>query len=614
MSDQSHEFEESIKLASTRRNFLKGAATTAAVAGVGGLTGACGQPAEQGAEQDPRSITSNLNEEESGEYNVTSLDIAHSERVLGLNFTEEEREQIVEAIGDQIQAMESIRALDRPNELAPAQVFDPRLPGQPYPGQDQSGPVTIAETAPDTLPSSETAIAFAPLSHLARWVETRQISSRELTELYLRRIEQHGAQLECFVTVLADLARQQADAADAEIAAGNYRGPLHGIPYGVKDLMDTEGIRTTWGATPYADRVAQRNAAVVNKLADAGAVLIGKTTCGALAYGDIWFGGRTRNPWNPNEGSSGSSAGSASATAAGLVGFSIGTETLGSIVSPSHRCGATGLRPTFGSVSRYGAMALCWSLDKIGPICRGVEDTVLVFAAITGEDSRDAGSLSRGFAYDGNTDIRDLRVGYLPGAYENASETDRNALQAARDMGLNLVEVDLPQRPYGAMVPYLVAEAAAAFQHLTLENLDDSMVWQDVQAWPNSFRTTHFLSAVDLINMDRFRREVMQIMDGLWRDSQGLDALIAPNFANGLLVITNFTGSPQLAVKGGFIDTPTRTIFGNVSEENEAERTWRVPETTSVFGPLFGEGPVLAIGRALERELDVRGEHPPLFT
>ncbi|RMF69563.1 MAG: amidase, partial [Alphaproteobacteria bacterium] len=408
-----------------------------------------------------------------------------------------------------------------------------------------------------------------------------------------------------------ELAMKEAAARDEETAKGRIRGPLHGIPYGLKDLVDTAGIRTTWGAMPYKDRVPAHDAAVVEKLRAAGAVLLGKTTDGAIAYGDIWFGGKTRNPWNPLEGSSGSSAGSASATAAGLVAFSIGTETLGSIVSPSNRCGVVGLRPTFGRVSRHGAMALCWSLDKIGPICRHVADTALVLAAINGFDPRDAGSIAADFGWNAARKKKSLRIAYDEAWFKDAADTDKAALAALKTMpDVALKSVSLPDWPYSALFSVVEVEAAAAFQELTLSGRDDLMVWQDDEAWPNTWRRAHFFPAVDFVNAQRFRRRIMKMM---WEklDRAGIDALISPNYAGNLLVITNFTGHPCLTLPAGFIETPTRTGFGNAQDEHAPRFT--VPRNVTLWGPLFREDRLLAIGMRLEQALGLTPKlRPPL--
>ena len=426
-----------------------------------------------------------------------------------------------------------------------------------------------------------------------------------------------GPQLECVVTVLGDLALEQADDADRMIADGQYLGPLHGIPYGMKDLFDTKNIRTTWGAVPYKDRIAKKDARIVTLLREAGAVLVAKTTLGALAYGDIWFGGVTRNPWNIAEGASGSSAGSASATAAGLVGFSIGTETLGSITSPSQRCGTTGLRPTFGRVSRSGAMALCWSLDKIGPICRTVEDTVLVLSAINGFDSDDKGSLDASFNYDASSSIGGLRVGYIPASFEDEGSTDvdRDALDAMRQLNVELVEVSLPELPYMSLMNVVYAEAAAAFEELTLNNRDDELIWQAKGAWPNIFRKARFLSAVDHVQLDRLRYKTMQVMDEVFSK---VDMMIGP-FMGPMLVITNFTGHPCLHLRAGFCKTKTRgeaslgtRNLDTGQEDAQSEILHETPHGISLWSGLFDEGRLCNLGAALEKQLNVWQHRPPI--
>ena len=386
---------------------------------------------------------------------ITIDTVAAGELLMGVAYSRAERELMLDNLEGQIAAAQARRTLPFPNSLPMASRFDPRLAGFVPP--PQSPAMRPSDADPGALPDADDDIAFAPAARLSQWLRRGALSSRRLTDIYLARIAQHAGVLECFVTITADLARAQADAADALLRAGTWLGPLHGIPYGLKDLFDTRGIRTTWGATPYQDRVAQRDARVVEMLRAAGAVLLGKTTLGALAYGDIWFGGKTRNPWNLNEGSSGSSAGSAASVAAGLCGFAIGTETLGSITSPSQRCGTTGLRPTFGRVSRAGAMTLCWSLDKVGPICRSVEDCALVLAAINGEDPADRGAIAVPFGFDAGAGIRGLRLGYLPAAFDDkdATDIDRAALEAAKSLGIEVVAVRLPDLPYASLMSIL---------------------------------------------------------------------------------------------------------------------------------------------------------------
>ncbi|HTJ57225.1 MAG TPA: amidase [Devosiaceae bacterium] len=543
---------------------------------------------------------------------ITVADVEAAERILGILYTAAERQQMVGNLAGQIESARLRRAVSLPNAVPMATRFDPRLPTtrMPAPG----GVFRMSPRSGRPLPDSAEDLAFAPVTELSGWIASGKLTSRELTEIYLDRIDTLGPKLECFALVTPELARAEADAADALLRAGVNLGPLHGIPYGLKDLFDTKGIVTGWGAEPFRERMPEADATIVKKLRAAGAVLLGKTTLGALAYNDIWYGGRTRNPWNLNEGSSGSSAGSASATAAGLCAFSIGTETLGSITSPSQRCGTTGLRPTFGRVSRAGGMALCWTLDKIGPICRSVEDTAIVLAAINGGDLADRSSIEAGFHFDAGAGIEGLRLGYLPEAFSDAEATDvdRAALEAARRLGIEVVEVALPDLPYGALMNIVYAEAAAAFEDLTLTGLDDALTWQEDGAWPNTFRKARFLSAVDHVQLDRLRYQVMQALDGLFA---GVDALIGPFMTGPMLVASNFTGHPCLHLRAGFIDSGTRgrASLGagklTVGEVGPG-KTFNVPQGISLWGRLFEEGTILNLGMALERELAVATRRP----
>ncbi len=540
----------------------------------------------------------------------TSADIAAAERLVGVTYTAQERAQMLDNLEGQIAAAQARRVVDLPNASPMALRFDPRLPGFKMP--TDSGVSVRAVDRP--LPTDDADIAFATLPQLSSWIASGALTSRRLTEIYLTRIAALNPTLFCFATVTADLALSEADTMDGLTRKGQNLGPLHGIPYGLKDLFDTQDVVTGWGAEPYRDRVPDTDARIVTLLRAAGAVLLGKTTVGALAYNDIWYGGQTRNPWNPQEGASGSSAGSASATAAGLCGFSIGTETLGSITSPCQRCGTTGLRPTFGRVSRTGAMALCWSLDKVGPICRGVEDTALVLDALNGADTDDLGSIAAPFSYDAQRDISGLTLGYLPEAFgDGATDVDHAALTAAKELGVNVVETSLPDLPYDALMNIVYAEAAAAFEQLTLSDLDDTLTWQDPSAWPNIFRKARFLSAVDHVQLDRLRYLVMQAVDTLFRD---VDALIGPFSTGPMLVASNFTGHPCLHLRAGFERHKTRRpgslAAGKLSAgaEGPAGETFLVPQGISIWGRLFDEGTILNIGRALEHKLDQSARTP----
>ena len=543
----------------------------------------------------------------------TEDQIAAAERLMGVAYTAAERAQMAGNLAGQIGSAEARRKVPLANAVPMASRFDPRLPGFRMPSPVSAVRFTTPAVA---LPSDDADIAFAPLTQLAAWIVGGAITSRRLTEIYLARIEALNPHLECFATVTPDIALAEAEAADKLLASGTYLGPLHGVPYGLKDLFDTKGVTTGWGAEPYQNRVPEADARIVALLRSAGAVLLGKTTVGALAYNDIWYGGWTRNPWNRDEGSSGSSAGSGSATAAGLCGFSIGTETLGSITSPCQRCGTTGLRPTFGRVSRVGGMALCWSLDKVGPICRSVEDTAMVLSVLNGGDPYDLSSIDAGFQFDAGARIAGMRLGYLPEAFgEGATAVDRAALEAAKRLGVEVVEVTLPDLPYGALMNILYAEAAAAFEHLTLENTDDTLTWQDEGAWPNTFRKARFLSAVDHVQLDRLRYKVMQALDGLFDE---VDALIGPFMTGPMLIASNFTGHPCLHLRAGFEEVATRGMASlgagklNTGDVLDEEVLHTVPQGISLWGRLFEEGPLLNLGMALEHELGVAGRRPDL--
>jgi Asp-tRNA(Asn)/Glu-tRNA(Gln) amidotransferase A subunit family amidase len=548
---------------------------------------------------------------------ITERTLAEAEKLFGLEFTAAERQQILgasisgnggEFFAEQLKSLQHRRQQDIPMTLAPATTFDPRLPGISYAAQENS--VALYPEQISAAPVDPQLMAFASVKEQARWLTTGQVTSRELTEVYLERIEQHGTLLQCFVTVTADLARAQADQADRERATGQSRGPLHGIPYGVKDLLDTANIRTSWGAEPYKDRIPTTDSAVVKRLQQAGAVLLGKTTLGALAWGDIWFGGETRNPWNPKEGSSGSSAGSGSATAAGLCSFAIGTETNGSIVSPADRNGLAGLRPTFGRVSRVGAMALSWSLDKIGSLCRYAEDNALVLNALNGFDRDDASSIDMGFAYDGRQSVDHLTVGYDPGWFEgeDVKPTDLAALEALRKIGVTVKEITLPDLPVTEIMAPLSVDFAAAFEELTLSGRDDQLRRQIDNAWPNSFRQAHFFSAVDYVQADRLRRKVMQQTHDFFSQ---VDVVFGPSFGNPMLELTNLTGQPSLTMRAGFEEITPRPLFDH--PENDTDETLhRIPRSITLWSNLFEEAKLFQIARALEFELAVVNERPTL--
>jgi len=498
-------------------------------------------------------------------------------------------------------------------ELAPYSTWNPMLPGHAaLPAGER---FVRSARDPGPLPATDAAIAFASVWQLSRWLESRQLTSERLTRIYLQRIATFDPKLRCIITLTADLALGQAKQADREIAAGKYRGPLHGIPWGGKDLLDTAGIHTTYGAEPYRNRVPVSDAAVVRRLHEAGAVLLAKLSLGALALNDVWFGGQTMNPWLLEEGASGSSAGPGAATAAGLVAFSIGSETEGSIVGPSMRCGLTGLRPTFGRVPRTGAMTLAWSLDKLGPMARSVEDTLLVLQAIRGPDEGDLGSVAAPLAYEATASLSGLRCGYFPAwMHEDpATEVDRQALAQIQKLGIEAVKVSLPDWPYDGLNILLFAEAAAAFEELTLTHQDDTLRMQPPDAWPNSFRQARFLSAVDYVQADRMRRAVAQQMQRLLAE---VDFLLVPSLRDEMLTISNFTGHPSLTLRAGFIEVSAARSDWAPDPQHPLptfKPARRVPHGVTLIGRLFEEGKIGRVGLALEERLKVAAATPPGF-
>jgi Asp-tRNA(Asn)/Glu-tRNA(Gln) amidotransferase A subunit family amidase len=497
--------------------------------------------------------------------------------------------------------------------LAPGSRWDPVLAGQKtLPPRDR---FIRSAADPGPLPTNDEDIAFASVTQLSRWIENRKLSSLRLTNIYLARLQEFNPKLRCVITLTRELALAQAKQADEEIAAGHYRGPLHGIPWGTKDLLDTAGIPTTYGAEPFRNRVPVEDAAVVKRLHNAGAVLVAKLSLGALALNDIWFGGQTMNPWLLEEGASGSSAGPGAATAAGLVGFAIGSETGGSIVSPSMRCGITGLRPTYGRVPRTGAMTLCWSLDKLGPMTRRVEDAMLVLQAISGPDAGDVDSVPSKLDFDAGASVEGLRVGYFP-AWMNerpATEVDRAALAAVEKVGMVPVEVAIPDWPYGSLNLILFAEGAAAFEELGPNGGMNQLKVQTPDAWPNIFREARFLSAVDYVQADRLRRKVAQEMARVFSQ---VDLLLVPSLRDEMLTITNFTGHPSLTLRAGFVEV-SRARSDWAPDPSMPLPTFapprRVPHGVTLIGRLFDEGTLASAGLALERSFGVMGERPPGF-
>jgi Asp-tRNA(Asn)/Glu-tRNA(Gln) amidotransferase A subunit family amidase len=551
---------------------------------------------------------------------VSAAAIAEAEKLMQVTYTAAERAQ---AAGNWQRAMAPIYERRRgPRKVviedgtAPATVWNPVLPGMKLepPAAVKARFLRSAAVA-GVLPARDEDIAFAPVSSLSRWIESRALTSERLTNIYLERLERFNPRLRCAITVTRSLALSQARQADKEIASGKYRGPLHGIPWGAKDLVDTAGIPTTYGAEPFRNRVPNADAAVVRRLHEAGAVLVAKLSMGALALNDIWFGGQTMNPWALEEGSGGSSAGPGSATASACVGFSIGSETGGSIIGPSMRCGVTGLRPTFGRVPRTGAMTLCWSLDKLGPMTRGVEDALLVLSAITGPDAGDVASVPSVLDFDAAHGVEKLRVGYFPAWMKEAPATDvdRAALETVKRLGMAPAEVSLPDWPYSSLNVVLFAEAAAAFEELTLSRGVDQLKVQVPDAWPNTFRQSRFLSAVDFVQADRLRRKVAREMARVF---ERVDVLLVPSLRDEILTITNFTGHPSLTLRAGFIEVDRARSDWAPDPAHPLPTfspTRRVPHGITLIGRLFDEGTIGAVGVALEKAFGVTGERPPGF-
>ena len=518
---------------------------------------------------------------------------ADIEPYYDVTFTKAERDSFFSGLQDYQKAIQAIHQYKLDNRVGMSLIFDPLPPG--FQLEITQRPIDWGLSKKIILPENRNELAFYPVYKLAALIKSRKITSLELTKLYLDRLKKYSDTLQCSTEILEETALKQAKKADEEIARGKYRGPLHGIPYGIKDLLSVEGTETAWGAAPYKGQVISSTATVVKKLEEAGAVLAVKLTLGALAMGDIWYGGVTKNPWNLKQGSSGSSAGPASATVAGLIGFSIGTETLGSIVSPSTRCGASGLRPSFGRVSRNGAMALSWSMDKIGPICRSALDCALVFDAIRGTDGIDHHVRDAAFNYNAKTDIKKLRVGYLKNLFEADYPTkgnDLKALEIIKSLGVDLQVVDITTNiPVNAIRLMLTAEAAASFDELTRSNRDSLLTDQRKNAWPNTFRAARFFPAVDYINASRIRTELVK---EYYEKTKNFDVIISPSFGGTQLLTTNLTGNPCVVVPNGFNDKGT-------------------PTSISFLGKLYGEAAAISLARAYQEATEWDEKVPPLF-
>ena len=526
---------------------------------------------------------------------VTKEMVAEAEKIAGLEFTDAQREEIVKGLDTNLANLEQLRATPLPNSVSPALLFDPVPAGVQLPTQRR--PMRLSVAPKVTRPANLDDVAFWSVRQLGELVRTKQVSSVELTEMYLARLRKHGPTLQAVITLLDERALAQARRADVEIKAGRYLGPLHGIPWGAKDLLAVKGHPTTWGAKPYETQVLDLDATVVSCLDEAGAVLVAKLTLGALAQGDQWYGGQTKNPWNLEQGSSGSSAGSSACVAAGLVGFAIGTETRGSIVSPATRCGITGLRPTYGRVSRHGAMALAWSMDKIGPLCRSVEDCAIVLEAIRGPDGHDRTVRDVPFNWDGTQKATALRVGYLKSAFEaerpdpatSTKTFDDAALGVLRWLGINPVPVELPSAyPVGAIGSLLGVEAAAAFDDITR---DGRVSLMERSSWPATFRQNQLYPAVEYIQANRVRTLLMEATHEALRN---FDVVVTPSSVGNQVALTNLTGQPCVVVPSGFRENGT-------------------PVSISFLGNLFGEAPALLLAKAYQDSTEFHLKRPAAF-
>ena len=523
---------------------------------------------------------------------ITVEIVKQAEKIMGLEFTSAEADSMLIELTDTRKNFEDIRKVELKNEVSPALLFNPLPVGFEFEKGQSSFKASDLKSV--KMPSDKNDLAFYNVRQLAELIHTKKISSVELTKFYLERLKKYDPQLKCVVTLTEDLALKQAARADAEIASGKYRGLLHGIPYGAKDLLAKKGYKTTWGSVPYKDQMLDYDAVVVERLEKAGAILCAKLTLGELAWGDVWFGGTTKNPWNLTRGSSGSSAGSASSVSAGLLPFAIGSETLGSIVSPSSECGDTGLRPTFGRVPRTGAMALSWSMDKLGPICRTVEDCAIVFNAIYGKDGKDLTVMDAPFQFDGTKkDLKGIKIGYLKSDFEGKygnKKADSLTLVIMKKLGATLIPMELPNLPSNDISFLLTVEGAAAFDDLTRSGKDDLMVRQIKNAWPNAFRAARFVPAVEYIQANRHRSLLIQ---DFHKKLGGIDVYLSPALSGKNLTMTNLTGHPCVVLPNGF-------------------RPEGRPTSITFMGKLFGEGKLLQVAKIYQDATDFHLKHPKL--
>lgn len=522
---------------------------------------------------------------------ITKEQIDSAEKIIGLNFTDAEKDSMLDNLNEQLTNYENIRKIDLPNSIPPAIMFNPIPIG--FQINHEQKPIKFSNYSNVKLPLNKDDLAFYSIGELAHLIKTRKITSTELTKFFIERLKKYGPVLHSVITLTEERALAEAKKADEEIAKGIYKGMLHGIPYGVKDLLSTKKYKTTWGSVPFKEQLIDEDATVIKKLHEAGAVLCAKLTMGELAWGDVWFGGMTRNPWDTTKGSSGSSAGSASSVSAGLLPFAIGTETWGSIVSPSTVCGVSGLRPTYGRVSRNGAMALSWSMDKIGVIGRNAEDLAIVFNEIRGLDENDLSLIDAAFNYNPKVSFNKLKIGYLKNDFARKypfHDNDSIALNKLKELGAELIPIELPNIATEDLSFILSAEAGAAFDELTRSNKDELLVRQIKNAWPNVFRSSRFIPAVEYINANRIRFLLIQEMKKLF---DKIDLYVSPSWVGNNLLLTNLTGHPCVVVPNGFLKNGTPTSF-------------------TFIGNLFDEAKIVAVAKAFQDATDHHKKHPKL--
>lgn len=526
---------------------------------------------------------------------VSAEEIKAAQKVLDLNFNQNEVDQLLRNVNQTLNGIKELHGYEIDNSVPPAFTFRPQHTGKAIPTTQQAQRWELPRSV--EMPANKNELAFYTVAELSVLIRERKITSVELTEFFIERLRTYGDTLQSVITITEERAMAQARRADDLLKNGTYLGPLHGIPYGAKDLFSVPDYKTTWGAGPYKEQNrGDELATVIKKLDDAGAVLVAKLTLGALAMGDVWYGGMTKNPWNLQQGSSGSSAGSGSSTAAGLVPFALGTETLGSIVSPSTRNGVTGLRPTFGRVSRAGAMALSWTMDKIGPMTRSALDCAIVFDVIRGEDQKDLTVQNHPFNYQGKADLSKLKIGYLKDYFDGGRGTQKTndsiSLEVLKGLGANLEPVEwVSDMPFGAMQAILTAEASAAFDALTRSDRDTLLVRQNAGAWPNLFRAARFTSAVDYINANRARYQLVEKVNALMKE---YDVIVTPSFGGSQLLTTNLSGHPCVVLKNGY--------------NNQGS-----PTSISFIGNLFDEATILSVARAYQEATEFDEQHPPRF-